>query len=102
MADMEGFKEAAAYGLDKPQKSEQFFLKGNENQGWGVKNRLARIFNPKTGHTVTHSYPSDFSSFKTFHNLFSIKYPSNLILFLLIYLILFSRAASSYAEVSPP
>ena len=52
MADMEGFKEAAAYGLDKPQKSEQFFLKGKENQGWGVKNRLARIFNPKTGHTV--------------------------------------------------
>ncbi len=52
MADMEGFKEAAAYGLDKPQKSEQFFLKGNENQSWGVKNRLARIFNPKTGHTV--------------------------------------------------
>ncbi len=52
MADMEGFKEAAAYGLDKPQKNEQFFLKGNENQGWGVKNRLARIFNPKTGHTV--------------------------------------------------
>ena len=52
MADMDGFKEAAAYGLDKPQKSEQFFLKGNENQGWGVKNRLARIFTPKTGHTV--------------------------------------------------
>ena len=52
MADMEGFKEAAAYGLDKPQKSEQFFLKGNEHQGWGVKNRLARIFNSKTGHTV--------------------------------------------------
>ena len=52
MADMDGFKEAAAYGLDKPQKSEQFFLKGNENQGWGMKNRLARIFNPKTGHTV--------------------------------------------------
>ena len=52
MADLDGFKEAAAYGLDKPQKSEQFFLKGNEHQGWGVKNRLARIFNPKTGHTV--------------------------------------------------
>ena len=52
MADMDGFKEAAAYGLDKPQQNEQFFLKGNENQGWGVKNRLARIFNPKTGHTV--------------------------------------------------
>ena len=52
MADMDGFKEAAAYGLDKPQTNEAFFLKGNENRGWGVKNRLARIFNPKSGHTV--------------------------------------------------
>ena len=52
MADMDGFKDAAAYGLDKPQKNKAFFLKGNENQGWGVKNRLSRIFNPKTGHTV--------------------------------------------------
>ena len=52
MADMDGFKEAAAYGLDKPQTNETFFLKGNENRGWGVKNRLARIFNPKSGHTV--------------------------------------------------
>ena len=52
MADMEGFKDAAAYGLDKPQKNKAFFLKGNENQAWGVKNRLSRIFNPKTGHTV--------------------------------------------------
>ena len=60
MADMEGFKEAAAYGLDKPQKSEQFFLKGNENQGWGVKNRLARIFNPKTGHTVMLAFDHGF------------------------------------------
>lgn len=52
MADMDGFKEAAAYGLDKPQKNKAFFLKGNENRGWGVKNRLSRIFNPKTGNTV--------------------------------------------------
>lgn len=52
MADMEGFKEAAAYGFDRPQANELFFLKGAENRGWGVKNRLARIFNPKTGRTV--------------------------------------------------
>ena len=52
MADMDGFKEAAAYGLDKPQTNTAFFLKGNENKGWGVKNRLSRIFNPKTGRTV--------------------------------------------------
>ncbi len=52
MADMDGFKEAAAYGLDTPQKNEAFFLKGAENRSWGMKNRLARIFNPKTGRTV--------------------------------------------------
>lgn len=52
MADMDGFKDAAAYGFDKPQTNEAFFLKGNENKGWGVKNRLSRIFNPKSGHTV--------------------------------------------------
>ncbi len=52
MADMDGFQEAAAYGFDKPQKNKAFFLKGNENKGWGVKNRLSRIFNPKTGNTV--------------------------------------------------
>lgn len=52
MADMDGFKEASAYGFDKPQTNTAFFLKGNENKGWGVKNRLARIFNPKSGHTV--------------------------------------------------
>ncbi|MBO7166091.1 MAG: 3-hydroxy-5-phosphonooxypentane-2,4-dione thiolase [Kiritimatiellae bacterium] len=52
MADMDGFKEAAAYGFDQPQKNNSFFLKGNENRGWGIQNRLSRIFNPKTGNTV--------------------------------------------------
>ena len=52
MADMDGFKEASAYGFDRPQTNTAFLLKGNENRGWGVKNRLARIFNPKTGRTV--------------------------------------------------
>ena len=52
MADMDGFKETSAYGFDQPQRNAAFFLKGNENRGWGVKNRLARIFNPKSGRTV--------------------------------------------------
>ena len=32
--------------------NQSFFLKGVDNMGWGVKNRLCRIFNPKTGRTV--------------------------------------------------
>ena len=60
MADMDGFKEAQAYGLGTPQKNEAFFLKGNENRGWGVKNRLSRIFNPKSGHTVMLAFDHGF------------------------------------------
>ena len=60
MADMDGFKDAAAYVIGTPQKNEAFFLKGNENQGWGVKNRLSRIFNPKTGHTVMLAFDHGF------------------------------------------
>ena len=52
MAAMDGFTDASAYRSDQPQRNEAFFLKGNENRGWGVKNRLARIFNPKSGRTV--------------------------------------------------
>ena len=61
MADMDGFKEASAYGFDQPQRNEAFFLKGNENRGWGVKNRLARIFNPKSGRTVMLACDHGFS-----------------------------------------
>ncbi|MDR3250839.1 MAG: 3-hydroxy-5-phosphonooxypentane-2,4-dione thiolase [Tannerella sp.] len=32
--------------------NQSFFLKGSENLGWGTKNRLSRIFNPKSGRTV--------------------------------------------------
>ena len=60
MADMEGFQEAKAYGLGTPQTNEAFFLKGNENRGWGVKNRLSRIFNPKSGHTVMLAFDHGF------------------------------------------
>ena len=32
--------------------NQSFFLKGIDNMGWGIKNRLSRIFNPKTGRAV--------------------------------------------------
>jgi 3-hydroxy-5-phosphonooxypentane-2,4-dione thiolase len=52
MADMDGLTEGKNYHLDKPQATEGFFLKGCGNLDWGMKNRLARIFNPKSGRTV--------------------------------------------------
>jgi putative autoinducer-2 (AI-2) aldolase len=52
MAEAAGNQEAKDYGIGIPQKSEGYFLKGNAHVDWGIKDRLARIFNPKSGRTV--------------------------------------------------
>jgi putative autoinducer-2 (AI-2) aldolase len=52
MPDVDDLKEAKNYYLDTPQQTEGFFLKGCNSLDWGMKNRLARIFNPKSGRTV--------------------------------------------------
>ncbi len=52
MADMDNFKEAASFGVGTPQKTAGFPLKGCGNLDWGMKNRLARIFNPKDGKSL--------------------------------------------------
>ena len=48
----EADKEGKLYHADKPQAAPGFFLKGSHQLDWGMKNRLARTFNPKTGRTV--------------------------------------------------
>lgn len=45
-------KLAMAFYPEIPQKAELFFLKGSNSLDWGMKNRLARIFNPSTGRTL--------------------------------------------------
>ena len=52
MPDVDEMKEGKKYYTDVPQQTEGFFLKGSNALDWGMKNRLARIFNPKTGRTV--------------------------------------------------
>jgi putative autoinducer-2 (AI-2) aldolase len=52
MPDMDGNKDAKQYQADIAQKTEGFFLKGSNSLEWGMKDRLARIFNPVSGHTV--------------------------------------------------
>jgi len=52
MPDIDEFSEGKKYNLDIPQKAERFFLKGSNALDWGMKNRLARIFNPNSGRTV--------------------------------------------------
>jgi putative autoinducer-2 (AI-2) aldolase len=52
MPDKDGNMEAKQYHAGIAQKSEGFFLKGANSLEWGMKDRLARIFNPVSGHTV--------------------------------------------------
>jgi putative autoinducer-2 (AI-2) aldolase len=52
MPDIDETQETNQYHFDTPQKIEGFFLKGCGSLDWGMKNRLARIFNPGTGRTV--------------------------------------------------
>jgi 3-hydroxy-5-phosphonooxypentane-2,4-dione thiolase len=52
MPDVDEIREGKQYHLETPQKTEGFFLKGSNALDWGMKNRLARIFNPVSGRTV--------------------------------------------------
>jgi putative autoinducer-2 (AI-2) aldolase len=45
-------REDKQFHADVPQKSEGFFLKGSNALDWGLKNRLAKIFDPTSGRTV--------------------------------------------------
>lgn len=52
MADMDGSRENKEFHADVPQVTEGFFLKGSAHYDWGLKNRLGRIFDPRSGRTV--------------------------------------------------
>jgi 3-hydroxy-5-phosphonooxypentane-2,4-dione thiolase len=48
----EADKEGERYSLDRPQQTPGFFLKGTHQLDWGMKNRMARVFDPVSGRTV--------------------------------------------------
>jgi 3-hydroxy-5-phosphonooxypentane-2,4-dione thiolase len=48
----EADSEGARFFAEQPQKAPGFFLKGSHQLDWGMKNRLARVFNPMSGRTV--------------------------------------------------
>ena len=52
MPDIDDVQDGKNYYLDTPQQASAFFLKGSNSLDWGMKNRLARIFNPASGKTV--------------------------------------------------
>ncbi len=60
MADLDDIRDGKEYGLGVAQKAEGYFLKGCANLDWGMKDRLSRIFNPKTGKSVMLAFDHGF------------------------------------------
>ena len=52
MPEADSSKAEKNFYENVPQATPGFFLKGSGSLDWGMKNRLARIFNPETGRTV--------------------------------------------------
>jgi putative autoinducer-2 (AI-2) aldolase len=54
MPDAEGKSkgEEKDFGIGIPMETPGFYLKGSAHLDWGMKNRLSRIFNPKSGRTL--------------------------------------------------
>jgi len=60
MADLDDIRDGDNFGLNTPADTSKFYLKGLNNTDWGLKNRLARIFNPKSGNTVMLAFDHGF------------------------------------------
>ena len=52
MADNDSVVAGKDYGIGIPQKNDGFYLKGSAHLEWGMKDRLSRVFNPKSGNSV--------------------------------------------------
>jgi 3-hydroxy-5-phosphonooxypentane-2,4-dione thiolase len=48
----EADEEGKRYEIGQPQLAPGFYLKGSHQLDWGMKNRLARVFDPASGRTV--------------------------------------------------
>ena len=52
MPDADGAIKSKDYGVGVPQVNPVYELKGSNNYDWGMKDRLSRVFNPKSGRAV--------------------------------------------------
>jgi len=52
MAEAAGNQETKDYGIGVPVANPVYRLKGSNNYDWGMKDRLSRVFDPRSGKTV--------------------------------------------------
>ncbi len=60
MADLDDIRDGNNFGLGQGVENQSFYLKGCDNMGWGMKDRMARIFRPESGKTVMLAFDHGF------------------------------------------
>jgi len=60
MADLDDIRDGDNFGLNSPADIDSFYLKGLNSASWGIKNRMSRIFNRKSGRTVMLAFDHGF------------------------------------------
>lgn len=60
MADLDDIRDGDNFGLNTPAATDAFYLKGMHSASWGIKNRMSRIFNRKSGRTVMLAFDHGF------------------------------------------
>jgi len=60
MADLDDIRDGDNFGLNTPADTDSFYLKGLNSMDWGLKNRMSRIFNRKSGRTVMLAFDHGF------------------------------------------
>jgi putative autoinducer-2 (AI-2) aldolase len=60
MADLDDIRDGKDFGVGVAAETKGFYLKGMNSMDWGLKNRLARIFNRKSGRTVMLAFDHGF------------------------------------------
>ncbi len=60
MADLDDIRDGDNFGLNTPADTSNFYLKGMNSMSWGIKNRMSRIFNRKSGRTVMLAFDHGF------------------------------------------
>ena len=60
MADLDDIRDGDNFGLNTPADTSSFYLKGMNSASWGIKNRMSRIFNAKSGRTVMLAFDHGF------------------------------------------
>jgi len=60
MADADDIREGNDFGIGIPVANQSFYLKGHDNAGFGLKNRMANMFNKKSGNSVMLAFDHGF------------------------------------------